>query len=112
MPMYDRLCIDNECKTELIDCWEPIEAPEVKCPKCGKETERAWIGKVSGVIGDDIPGGVWIRHGICNEDGTPRKYYSKSEMAKEAERRNLINRVEHVPDSQGTDKAKHTTRWY
>lgn len=64
----------------------------------------------SNVIGDDIPGGILIRHGICNEDGTPRKYYSKSEMTKEAKRRGLVNLVEHVTEP-GTDKSKHTTRW-
>lgn len=113
MPMYDRVCIDPNCNTELIDCYEPVEAPDVACTKCGKPTERAWIGKPAAVIGDDIPGGIWIRHGLCNEDGTPRKYYSKSEIAKEAERRGLVNRVEHTTDPKsGSDKARHTTRWY
>lgn len=105
--MYDRICVKGH---EMIDCWEPIEAPEVPCKECGKETERAWIGKPSGVIGDDIPGGMWVRHGLCNEDGTPRKYYSKSEMAAEAKRRGVSNHVEHVPE-KGSDKSKHTTRW-
>lgn len=107
MPNYDRVCPNGH---ELIDCLEPIEAPTVPCPTCGKLTERAWIGKPSGVIGDDIPGGIWMRHGICNEDGSPRKYYSKSEIAKEAERRGLVNVVRHAP-AQGTDKSAHTVRW-
>ena len=110
MPMYDRVCVSNACGTELIDCWEPITPPDVACPKCGKSTERAWIGKPSGVIGDDIPGGVWIRHGICNPDGTPRKYYSKSEIAKEAKARGLVQLVEHV-SSPGSDTNRHTTKW-
>jgi hypothetical protein len=109
--MYDRLCVDSNCNTEIIDCLEPIEAPDVKCPKCNKLTERAWIGKPASIIGDEIAGGMWVRHGICNEDGTPRKYYSKSEMAQEAKRRGLVNYVEHV-GKPGSDKSDHTTKWY
>jgi hypothetical protein len=66
-----------------------------KCVKCDKEIViGAWpfcphpMG-TNDVIGDDIPGGIEIRHGLCNEDGTPRRYYSKSEIAKEAARRGL-----------------------
>jgi hypothetical protein len=67
----------------------------------------------SNVIPDDIPGGVWIRHGICNEDGSPRKYYSRSAMEKEAKRRGLVRWVEHVTNPQsGSDKSPHTKRWY
>ena len=89
---------------------------EIKCDKCEKVLE---IGdfpfcphphEVGFVIGDDIPGGLEIRHGICNEDGSPRKYYSKSEMRAEAKRRGVENVVEHVPE-RGSDKSKHTTRW-
>lgn len=107
MPMYDRICTNGH---KLIDCWEPVTAPVVACPECGKETERAWLTKPSNVIGDDIPGGIWIRHGLCNEDGSPRKYYSHSEMRAEAKRRDLVNAVRHTtgPDS---DKSKHTVIW-
>lgn len=81
------------------------------CPTCGEPTETLWDA-TPGVIGDDIPGGVWIKHGVCNEDGSPRKYYSKSEIAKEAKRRGLTQIVEHVPDPKsGSDRSKHTTRW-
>jgi hypothetical protein len=110
MPMYDRACPDGH---QMIDCWEPITAPEVACKECGAATQRVWLSGTAAVIGDDIPGGLWIRHGLCNEDGTPRKYYSKSEIQKEAERRGLVNRVEHTVDPRtGGDKSRHTTRWY
>ena len=88
------------------------------CDKCGQEIT---VGEfpfcphgrgANSVTADDIPGGVEIRHGICNEDGSPRRYYSKSEMAREAKRRNVVNRVEHIPvPNSGSDKSKHTTRW-
>lgn len=63
-----------------------------------------------GVISDDIPGGLEIRHGLCNEDGSPRTYYSKSEIRTEEKRRGMVNYVRHRPP-KGTDKSKHTSRW-
>lgn len=42
-----------------------------------------------GVFADSIPGGIMIRHGICNEDGSPRRYDSKTEIRAEAQRRGL-----------------------
>jgi hypothetical protein len=63
------------------------------------------------VIPDDIPGGVEIRHGLADPvTGEPVRYYSKSEMRREAKRRGLINLVEHVPQ-RGSDKSPHTVRW-
>jgi hypothetical protein len=93
------------------------------CEKCGhdiqigdypfcKGTVESHLGGHFSVIPDDIPGGIEIRNGICWPDGSPRRYYSKSEMAKEAKRLGLTNRVEHVVDPRsGSDKAKWTTRW-
>lgn len=86
------------------------------CDKCGKELVIGeWpfcphgFGSNS-VQADDIPGGIEIRHGLCNEDGSPRRYYSHSEIKKESKRRGLVNIVEHVCPP-GTDKSKHTTKW-
>lgn len=91
---------------------------ETKCDKCEKVLELGdWPfcphGRgVSTVIPDDIPGGVLIEHGLCNPDGTPHRYYSRSEMDKEAKRRGLVRIVEHVTDPKtGSDKNKHTQRW-
>lgn len=33
---------------------------------------------------DDIPGGYEIKHGLCNPDGSPKKYYSKSKIKETA----------------------------
>lgn len=109
MPMYDRMC--PKCEEKLIDCWEPVTAPTVPCHACGTPTERAWLTKPSNVVGDDIPGGILIRHGLCAEDGTPIRYYSKSEINAEAKRRGLVNMVKHEADNRSGDKSKHTTRW-
>jgi hypothetical protein len=106
--MYDRQC--SACEHTLTDRLEPIAAPEVPCPACGAPTGRVWLSRASAVIADEIPGGVLVHHGICHEDGTPRRYYSKSEMAAEARRRGLTNVVRHV-GAHGSDKSTQTTRW-
>lgn len=36
------------------------------------------------IASDDIPGGLEVRNGICNPDGTPKRYYSKSAIKKAA----------------------------
>jgi hypothetical protein len=88
-----------------------IHGRELWCRACHEAAREVLPGsKSAGVIPDDIPGGVDIAHGLCNEDGSPRRYYSKSEIAREASRRGLVNIVEHVCEP-GTDKAKYTTRW-
>jgi len=109
MPMYDLLC--QTCGKESIDVLMPIAEREQPC-ECGGTMVRAWLTKPGGVIGDDIPGGYEVKHGLCHEDGTPRKFYSKSEMARAAKERGLTNYVVHVP-SPGSDKNRkgHTSRW-
>ena len=107
--MYDLRC--DGCARVEIDVLQPVTAERVSCA-CGGTMWRTWIGKASNVIGDDIPGGIEIKHGICHEDGTPRRYYSKSEMAREAKRRGWVNAVEHI-GSPGSDKHRkgYTSRW-
>lgn len=78
---------------------------------CGAPMERVYLPTQRGnVIGDDIPGGIEIKNALCNADGTPRRYYSKSEIAREAAARGYTNLVEHK-GSRGSDKSRHTSRW-
>lgn len=103
---------------------------KLECPKCGERAERLmWntdpvpvcpvclvpyvqdspvIGKSAAVIGDECD--VTVPHGICNPDGTPKRYTSKSDMRQAARALGLTNAVEHVP-MPGTDKSPLTTRW-
>jgi hypothetical protein len=106
--MYDRQC--SACEHTLRDRLEPIAAPEVPCPACGAPTGRIWLSQASSVIADEIPGGVLIHHGICHDDGSPRRFYSKSEMARTAAAKGLLNLVEHK-GTRGSDKSRHTVRW-
>lgn len=106
MPFYDLVC---ETGHEQIDILLKLgERPP--CPTCGGSVSTLWRTS-SNVVGDDIPGGYEVKHGICNEDGSPRKYYSKSEMRKEADKRGLVNMVRHV-GTRDSDKAPWTTRWF
>ena len=75
-------------------------------PFCGPNKDHSQ-GQAC-VISDECD--VWVKNGLCNEDGTPRRYTHKSEMALEAKRRGYHNHVEHI-GLQGTDKSPHTTRW-
>jgi hypothetical protein len=77
---------------------------------CGAATEILWAGKAACVIADDIPGGIYIKHGIGWPDGTPRKFYSHTEIKAAAVKAGLQQHVEHMPE-RGSDKSKHTSRW-
>lgn len=82
------------------------------CEKCGQELQVGDFpycphGRGTGVVvGDDIPGGLLIEHGLCDEKtGKPVRYYTKSDIAREAKARGLQNVVRHIEGS------KHTSRW-
>lgn len=77
-----------------------------KCPECSQPTtlvDDGPIGQAASVIPDDIPGGLDIYHGLCNADGSPRRYYSRSEIRREAERRGLT--------ILGETPKPHRARW-
>lgn len=57
-------------------CCRPSDDGEHGLYKCPLEPRPRSVV----VIGDEIPGGIEIAHGICNEDGTPKRYYSRSEI--------------------------------
>jgi hypothetical protein len=84
------------------------------CEKCNKELEIGawpWCPHEKGtykVVGDECD--IWIRHGLCHEDGSPKHFTSKQAITREAKAKGLTNMVRHVTEP-GTDKSKHTTRW-
>ena len=68
---------------------------DVICSKCGAQLHVGDFpfchGNPSehsrsspGVVGDDIPGGILIKHAVCNPDGSPRRFYSKSDIKRAA----------------------------
>lgn len=105
MPIYDRRC--ETCGRVELDCFEPITTADPMCP-CHGLMSRVWIGHPAAVISDECD--VYVKHGICHEDGTPRRYRSKAEMRRAAKEKGLINYVEHK-GTQGGDRSPHTSRW-
>lgn len=88
-------------------CRQRTEDPLVLC---GTLYERVFLPtQRQNVISDECD--VWVHHGICNDDGTPRHYNHKSEMRKVAESKGLVSHVVHESGSRGGDKSKHTSRW-
>lgn len=106
MPMFDLQC--DTCATVEKDVYQRTLAESVERPcACGGIMQKAWL-KAPGVIGDECD--IQAKHGICNPDGTPRRFTSKQEMAREAQRRGLTNFVVHNPPPD-SDRSKHTSRW-
>lgn len=105
MRFYDRRC--ESCGATKIDSYEPTDPPVITCT-CGQPMVRAWLTKTPAVHGDEID--IWVRHGICNDDATPRHYRSKAEMRRVTKEKGLVNRFEHCP-LPGTDKSKFSRRW-
>jgi hypothetical protein len=122
MPMYDYSCSEGHD----FEALRPMGTQETLCPvhvedkneedgepyirECGKVAQRVWRATpTGGVIGDEID--VTIKHGLCHPDGTPRRFRSRAELRREEQRTGWSNHVEHI-GTQGSDKSKHTTRWY
>jgi hypothetical protein len=59
---------------------------------------------------DEIPGGIQIAHGLCNEDGTPRTYYSRSEIKMAAAVKGLVSWSE-VYTEDRTKDARVRDEW-
>lgn len=84
------------------------------CEKCGQELRVGeWpfcphgIGHNS-VIGDEID--ITVKHALCHEDGTPRRFTSRQEWIRAQKESGMSNHVEHIPE-KGSDKSRHTSRW-
>jgi hypothetical protein len=101
-----------KCERVVIDHLERDE--DRNRPVCCEQPMgRVYLPTNRGqVIGDDIPGGLEIKNGrgLINPDGTPRKYYSHTELNRAAKAAGWENHVVHI-GSKGGDKSKHTSRW-
>lgn len=107
-----RMLIDSICSAGHVnvDVWR-VDGECPPCRECGGETVRCWQQSPSAVIGDDIPGGIMIRHGLCNADGTPRRYNTKSEIRREAAARGLLISPTHAPPPGSDGNSKSSSRW-
>lgn len=77
MRRTDAECPD--CGNRKLDFY--LQAGE-SYPECVCGARMEWLPRAGNqqVVPDDIPGGVLIEHGLCNPDGTPKRYYSRSEI--------------------------------
>ena len=59
-------------------------AMPLSCPECGEVTRLVADDRNEshGIITDNFPGGLMVRHAICHEDGSPKRYDSKTDMKK------------------------------
>lgn len=76
-----RVFVCSTCNNrDVVWCWN-TEPPPI-CPDCYHEMapEPVTTNLAPGVITDSIPGGLDVPHAICWPDGTPRRFYSKSEI--------------------------------
>lgn len=103
-----RYCCGACGQPHRLTKWDHDPVPP--CPGCGQESleDLSTRGNLAPtVIGDECD--VTIAHGICNPDGSPRRYTSKSEMRQVAKALGLVNVVRHQP-LPGSDKSPFTTR--
>lgn len=77
--------------------------------KCPLEARR----RSAAVIADDIPGGVEIAHGLCNADGTPRRFYSKSAIRMAAAEKGVIHYHDAFEErgNRVLEDARHHDDW-
>ncbi len=83
----DAVC--PECGREALD----IDVAEYPVCSCGIQME--WLPKrgCGDTLQDTIEGGVMIAHGICNPDGSPKRYDSRAEIARACKAHGLENYV-------------------
>ena len=86
-------------------CYQPSDIGEHGLYRCPLQPRRA-----ATVIQDSIEGGLVIEHGLCNEDGSPRTYYSQSEIDRACAVRGLTRWTDiHTEDK--TRDARERMDW-
>jgi hypothetical protein len=86
-------------------CYQPLDQGEHGLYRCPLVPRRAAV-----VRPDSIPGGLVIEHGLCHEDGTPRRYDSQSEIDRECARRGMMRWTDlHTEDR--TRPARERMDW-
>lgn len=63
-----------------------------------------------GVRQDSIEGGLWIAHGLCNPDGSPRRYDSRSEITRECAKRGLVRWTDGY-EERATKEGRERADW-
>ncbi len=108
MPNYDLRC--NVCGGVKLDVLQPLHHVQESCGAfCPGTYERVWLqGKSHHIVGDEID--VWVKNGLCWDDGSPRHFRSQKELDAVAAKKGMENHVVHQ-GGKGSDKSEHTVRW-
>lgn len=90
-------------------CYKPLDEGEHGLGLCPLEPRRAQYA----VWQDTIEGGLEISNGICNEDGTPKRYYSWSEIAAACKAKGVIpyHDVYAEGGNRTLEDARHREDW-
>lgn len=95
------VCFNDHKFTNMQWDYEPLP----QCPECGSPTatDDFTPGESAAVIGDEID--VTVRHGLCYDDGTPRRFTSMTELRRVAQEKGLtISGETPKPTSQQREK--------
>ena len=108
--------VDMECPScaaVMRDRYVENGVPYPNCETCG--TPMEWLPSLGSmtVIPDDIPGGILIEHGLCHADGSPRRFYSRSELKLAAAVKGIIpyHDVYAEGGNQRLADARHRDEW-
>jgi hypothetical protein len=90
-------------------CYGDTEVGEHGHMLCPLEARR----RSAAVWQDTIEGGVLMTNGICNEDGTPKRYYSHSEIREACKAKGVIpyHDVYTEGGNQTLSDARHREDW-
>jgi hypothetical protein len=106
MPVFDLACHACDYYT---DFWlaKRHDAPNPRCPQCGGETYRAWRGRMATIIRDEF-----VTPLVDDVMGpTTQVFHTKSEHRRAMKAAGLQQLDRHV-GAPGSDRSKHTTRWF
>lgn len=104
MPLFDRRC--SSCGWFKADCIERAADRERACPACGAATAREWNSPPA-MIPDTYETPVVD----TVMDKEPHVWTSRSQHRDAMRARGIVEGVQHL-GSPGSDKSKHTTRWW
>lgn len=105
MPIFDFRCA---CGFEWNDHYICKDRKMVECPHCGEPMEKVWKSFPS-VQDDTYLGGLTVE----NLGPTPITFQSRSEHRAYLKAHGFTQKVRHVgTPGEGSDKSKHTSRWY
>lgn len=78
-------CHEDATKVGLV-----IHDTELWCRPCHDATKGV-VNEAHGVVGDEID--IYVKHGLCWDDGTPRRFRSRKEMNRVAAEKGMVNMV-------------------